>query len=130
MALWFLAALLVGYISTLPTLKVYHDSTATKRNTLTKTSQDIMKQIDGSLKITSYMNLLDDNYAIALPSQLKSDYERFEKYIRFKPDTKMEYVYYYDEANSQLISVLKAVILLRKSSKNGKHFEFEYQYVF
>lgn len=97
-----LSALLVGYISTLPTLKLYHDSTATKRNTLTKTSQDIMKQIDGGLKITSYMNLLDDNYAIALPSQLKSDYERFEKYIRFKPDTKMEYVYYYDEANSQL----------------------------
>ena len=57
-----LSALLVGYISTLPTLKLYHDSTATKRNTLTKTSQDIMKQIDGGLKITSYMNLLDDNY--------------------------------------------------------------------
>ena len=79
-----LAALLVGYISTLPTLKVYHDSTATKRNTLTKTSQDIMKQIDGGLKITSYMNLLDDNYAIALPSQLKSDYERFRKVYSFQ----------------------------------------------
>lgn len=97
-----LAALLVGYVSTLPAMKVYYDSTATKRNTLTEVSQDIMEKMDGGLKITSYVNLLDDNYAIALPRQLKNDYERFEKYIRFKPDMKMEYVYYYDEANSQL----------------------------
>ncbi len=97
-----LVALLVGYVSTLPTMKMYYDSTATKRNTLTEVSQDIMKKMDGGLKITTYVNLLDDNYAIALPRQLKDDYERLEKYIRFKPDMKLDYVYYYDEANSQL----------------------------
>ncbi|MCE8953305.1 Gldg family protein [Bacteroides thetaiotaomicron] len=97
-----LVALLVGYVSTLPTMKMYYDSTATKRNTLTEVSQDIMKKMDGGLKITTYVNLLDDNYAIALPRQLKDDYERLEKYIRFKPDIKLDYVYYYDEANSQL----------------------------
>ena len=83
-------------------MKMYYDSTATKRNTLTEVSQDIMKKMDGGLKITTYVNLLDDNYAIALPRQLKDDYERLEKYIRFKPDMKLDYVYYYDEANSQL----------------------------
>lgn len=76
---------MVGYVSTLPTMKMYYDSTATKRNTLTEVSQDIMKKMDGGLKITTYVNLLDDNYAIALPRQLKDDYERLEKYIRFKP---------------------------------------------
>lgn len=95
-------ALLIGYVSTLPSMKLYYDATATERNTLTQVSRDIMKQMDGKLKITSYVNLLDDNYAIGLPSQLKYDRERFERYIRFKPDLEMDYVYYYDEANSQL----------------------------
>lgn len=97
-----LVALVVGYVTTLPTMKMYHDSTATKRNTLTEVSQEVMKKLDGGMKITSYVNLLDDNYAIAIPSQLKGDHQRFEQYIRFKPDIKMEYVYYYDKANSQL----------------------------
>ncbi|MEY8706091.1 Gldg family protein [Bacteroides faecichinchillae] len=95
-------ALLIGYVSTLPSMKLYYDATATGRNTLTQVSQDIMNKLDGKLKITSYVNLLDDNYGIGLPSQLKSDRERFERYIRFKPDLEMDYVYYYDEANSQL----------------------------
>lgn len=96
------AALLIGYVSTLPTMKMYYDSSATKRNTLTEVSQEVMKKLDGGLKITSYVNLLDDNYHIAMPYQLKNDHQRFEQYIRFKPDIKMEYVYYYDNANSQL----------------------------
>lgn len=102
-----LVALLVGYVSTLPTMKVYYDSSATKQNTLTEVSQDVMKKLDGGLKITSYVNLLDDNYHIGMPYQLKGDYQRFEQYIRFKPDMKMEYVYYYDNANSQLDSRLE-----------------------
>ncbi|MDD3039998.1 Gldg family protein [Bacteroides sp.] len=97
-----LIAILIGYFSTLPSMKIYYDSTANMRNTLTQASQDIMEKLDGELKITSYVNLLDDNYSIGLPRQLKFDYERFEQYIRFKPEIKMDYVYYYDEANSQL----------------------------
>ncbi len=94
--------LLIGYISTLPSTKIYYDATATKSNTLTQVSQDVMKKLDDDLKITTYVNLLDDNYGIALPSQLKTDHERFEQYIRFKPDIKMDYVYYYADANSAL----------------------------
>lgn len=95
-------ALLIGYVSTLPTMKYYYDVTATKTNTLTQVSQDIMKKMDGGLKITTYVNLLDDNYSTALPRNLKNDYERLEQYIRFKPDIKLDYVYYYDDANSEL----------------------------
>ena len=41
------------------------------------------------------MNILDANYGSALPSQLKEDFSRFEQYVRFKPEIKMKYVYYY-----------------------------------
>ena len=89
-------ALLLGCFSTLPTFKLYYDATETKANTLTPGSQEIVKQLKGGLTITTYMNILDKNYGVALPSQLKHDFERFEQYMRFKPEIKMKYVYYYD----------------------------------
>lgn len=94
-------ALFIGYFSAMPKLMVYHDSTATKTNTLTETSQEVMKKMDGGLTITTYVNLLDKDYGSGLPSQLKSDFERFEQYVRFKPEIKMKYVYYYADANNE-----------------------------
>ena len=88
-------ALFIGYLSSLPVCKFYYDATDLKVNTLTPGSQEVVKNLDGGLKITTYMNILDANYGSALPSQLKSDFERFEQYVRFKPEIKMEYVYYY-----------------------------------
>lgn len=88
-------ALLMGYTTSLPAAKLYYDATALKENTLTPGSQNVVKNIEGGLTITTYMNILDNNYGSALPSQLKSDFERFEKYVRFKPEIKMKYVYYY-----------------------------------
>ena len=88
-------ALFIGYLSSLPVSKVYYDATALKTNTLTPGSQQVVKKLDGGLTITTYMNLLDENYGSALPSQLKSDFELFEQYVRFKPEIKMKYVYYY-----------------------------------
>lgn len=90
-------ALILGYITSLPVCKLYYDATTTKGNTLTPGSQDIVGKLDGGLTITTYVNILDANYANALPDQLKKDFERFERYIRFKPEIKMKYVYYYDE---------------------------------
>lgn len=95
------AAFLVGYLSTLPSLKFYYDCTATKSNTLTRTSQDIVKKLDGGLTITTYVNLLEPNYGSGLPSQLKYDVERFEQYLRFKPEIKMRYVYFWDKADNE-----------------------------
>lgn len=90
-------ALMLGYITSLPVCKLYYDATATKSNTLTAGSQEIVAKLDGGLTITTYVNILDANYAQALPDQLKKDFERFERYIRFKPEIEMKYVYYYDE---------------------------------
>lgn len=92
-----LLACLLGYFSSLPAFKVYYDATDTKRNSLTKNSQDIVAQLDGDLTITTYINALDPNGAwYATGGFLNPDYDRFEQYMRFKPDIKLKYVYYYD----------------------------------
>lgn len=98
-----LAALVLGYISSTPYTKYYYDATYTKSNTLAKESQEIIKQLDGDLTITTYVNLLDEDFYNGLPRHRNRDFEHFEKYYRFKPDIRMEYVYYYDKAgNSSL----------------------------
>ena len=94
----FLVAIVLGYLSSRPMLKFFHDSTATKIKTLTKSSQDIMSKMTGDLTITTYVNLLDDNCWSGLPASRNSDKGRFAQYLRFKPDIKMKYVYYYDKA--------------------------------
>lgn len=91
------AALLVGYLSSRPTLMGYYDATATKLNTLTPNSQEVMKRLDGGLTITTYVNLLDGNYNKGLPERVNYDKQQFEKYVRFKPEIEMNYVYYYDK---------------------------------
>lgn len=88
-------ALFIGYLTSLPISKFYYDATALKKNTLTPGSQEVVEQLDGALTITTYMNILDANYGSALPDQLKNDFARFEQYVRFKPEIKMKYVYYY-----------------------------------
>lgn len=86
-----------GYLSSRPALMIYYDSTATKINTLTKNSQEVISKLRGGLTITSYANLLDvrDLWNV-LPMNVKNDQQRFRQYLRFKPEIKMKYVYYYD----------------------------------
>ena len=97
----FLVVVVVGYFSSRPACKFFYDATYTKVNTLTPNSQDIVKQLEGGLTITTYTNLLDENYWIALPGSINADLERFEKYVRFKPEIKMKYVYYYDKVKNE-----------------------------
>lgn len=93
-----LIACLLGYFSSRPMLKVYHDSTATKQNTLTPNSQKIVEKLNDDVTITTYINALDLGSAFfASGSFLIPDRKRFERYLRFKPDMKLKYVYYYDE---------------------------------
>ena len=92
---------LLGYLSSLPTLKVYHDSTATKMNTLTPNSQDIVSRLEGGLTITTYINVLEEGGTwYSAGYFLKPDMRRFEQYQRFKPEMKLKYVYYYDTVNN------------------------------
>lgn len=92
--------LLLGYTSSRPKLMAYYDATATKANTLTVPSQEVMNKLDGGLTLTTFVNLLDDNFHRGMPKNRNWEMSKFEDYIRFKPEMKMEYVYYYDRANN------------------------------
>ncbi|HVK46623.1 MAG TPA: Gldg family protein [Pseudobacter sp.] len=90
-------ALLLGYISSRPILMFFNDATSNKFNTLTPNSQEVIKKLKGPLTITTYVNMLDDqNLYIGVPRAVMADMYRFRQYTRFKPETKLKYVYYYD----------------------------------
>jgi ABC-2 type transport system permease protein len=91
----FVAALLLGYVSSRPKLMSFYDATKTKQRTLTENSQDIIKRAKGGLTMTVYVNALDNGMWYGLPMNRKNDIERFSPYIRFKPEMKVKYVYYY-----------------------------------
>lgn len=93
-----ITALLLGYLTSLPQAKLYYDATYTKINTLSEESQKVIKQIDGPLTLTTYVNILGQEYYSGLPFNRNYDLSRYERYLRFKPDIKMKYVYYYHKA--------------------------------
>ncbi len=93
----FMIVALIGYMSTIPSLMKYHDSTQTKRNTLTKNSQEVISQLKGKITITSYANIFERFfYDEALPIHEKTNMSRYERYYRFYPNMKLKYKYYYD----------------------------------
>ena len=92
-------AMLLGYITSRPALMGFYDVTPTKMNTLTPNSQEIVKNVRGPLTITTYVNLFESNFDQALPDFVNFDQERFREYLRFKPDIRMKYVYYYAQTD-------------------------------
>lgn len=112
--------LILGYISSRPAFTIYSDVTAQKTNTLTKTSQDLIEQFDKPLKITAYVNILEPTAYLGLPSNQISDMENFEKFIRFKPDMEMEYVYYYDQPLEDPRSTADAAELLKQAKRKAE----------
>ena len=94
-------AMFIGYLSSRPALMSFYDATRTKTNTLTPNSQNIVARMDGKLKITTYVNVLDGFAWYGLPSSRNWDLQRFRQYLRFKPDMEMNYVYYYDSVNME-----------------------------
>lgn len=93
----FLACSLLGYLTSRPVFMTFYDTTQTKSLTLTPNSQEVVKKLTGGLTITTYTNLLDPQFRLALPKSVNFDLRRFKQYTRFKPQIKMKYVYYYDQ---------------------------------
>ena len=92
-------ALLIGYVTSRPSLTGYQDLTVNKDNTLTPNAQRIIKALgDSTLEITSYSNYLDNFNFYGMPDARNGYLEEWEPYLRFKPDIKFRYVNYYDTA--------------------------------
>ncbi|MDD7887825.1 Gldg family protein [Flavivirga sp. 57AJ16] len=91
----FIITALIGYVSTIPSLMVYHDSTRTNTNTLTENSQKIISKLEGKISITTYANAFDQNFFFAMPKSQKSYMDIFKQYKRFYPNMDHEFKYYY-----------------------------------
>lgn len=92
---------LFGYITSLPAITGYLDMTRTQSQTLTDTSVEIVEQIEGPWKITSYVNILDAFAAHGMPGGWNLDYDRYERYLRYNPELEMEYVFYYATSTNE-----------------------------
>jgi len=86
----------LGYISSLPKLTAYFDTTRFKDRTLTENSQELLKRIKTPVTLTTYNNVVHYFAAYGAPKNRISDMSRFEQYQRFLPALKMDYVHYYD----------------------------------
>ncbi|MGN7824263.1 Gldg family protein [Chitinophaga sp. 22536] len=102
----FASVLVIGYVSSRPAFIGYWDTTRSKSNTLHPNTQTILKDLGKEpVEITLYTNLLGAGVHRGLPEN-RNDYlwNLWEPYLRFKPDIKFNYVYYYDtdDADSTL----------------------------
>ena len=92
----------LALITSQPIFKGYKDMTKTQRNTLLPVSQEIVKQLDGGLNITAYVNVIAPFYDdVRYPSFVLEQRKIFEKYTRFKPEIKLDIVYYYAELEEE-----------------------------
>ncbi|NML19226.1 ABC transporter permease subunit [Pseudoflavitalea sp. G-6-1-2] len=95
------AALLTGYLTSRPVLMKYWDTTYTKGNTIPPELQKMLSAIgDSSLEVTLYVNLLSSSSTttLGLPEMRNPSYltQFWDRYLRFKPDIKFRYEYFYD----------------------------------
>ncbi|WP_158989171.1 Gldg family protein [Mucilaginibacter sp. L196] len=92
-----ISGLFIGYITAIPGFAGYYDATSTLTESLSPNVKNIVKGLkDGPLEVTSYINLFDDNFYDGSPQQRNKDLARWEPYLRFKSDIKINYVYFYD----------------------------------
>jgi ABC-2 type transport system permease protein len=94
----FAVVLVVGYVCSRPGFIGYWDTTAAKLNTIGEPTQQILKSMEGEpLEVTLYSNLLGGGIHRTRPEH-RNDFRwgLWEKFIRFKPDIKFNYVLYYD----------------------------------
>jgi ABC-2 type transport system permease protein len=91
------AGLVITYVTSRQQMIGYYDATATRQNTISKNTQEILKKMgDEPVEVTQYINGLEDSYNKATPKQRIEDIVRWEPYLRFKPNIKLKWVYYYD----------------------------------
>ncbi|SEM26028.1 ABC-2 type transport system permease protein [bacterium A37T11] len=120
-------ALFIGYMSSRPRFIAYYDATATKTRTLSANVQKIMHELGkNSLEVTSYINLMDRRFYAGSPRQRNNDMARWEPYLRFKPDIKFNYVYYYDSVPGNFGRSNPGMTLEQIAQKNAKTYKADF----
>lgn len=100
------SALLIGYVTSQPGLTGYWDTTWDNRNTLHEKTQAVIADMekDETLEVTLYVNLLGKGLTQGLP-EARNAYLNglWEPFLRFKPDIRFKYEYYYDVPPDSLV---------------------------
>lgn len=106
----FLVVLFIGYTSSRPTLTGYLDTSAAKVNTIHPKTQAILREFnkDSILEVTLYTNLVGRGMGAGMPESRNTRYMDglWERYLRFKPDIRFNYEFYYDNDPAQDDSLL------------------------
>lgn len=110
-------ALTLGFLSSRPIFMCYYDSTREKSQTLSVNSQEIVKLLDGGLTITTYTNILEDNISWTLPENINKDKQEFRDFVRFKPETKLEYKYFYADLGDKQLGIRFSGMSLEERAK-------------
>ena len=98
------ATVVISLVTSRPQLMWFYDVTATKSNTISVPSQQIMDRLEGKVTMTTYVNILDENsFYLGLPSRINTDKEYFKQFVRFKPDIKVKYEYFWADAGSKSV---------------------------
>ena len=90
--------MIVGYVSSRPSMISVWDATYSKVNSISENSKTILNKLEGPVTITNYVNLLDQASFSYLPLKMKQNERLFDPYCRAKLDMEVRYVYYYDWA--------------------------------
>uniref|UniRef100_UPI003D7FAC5F Gldg family protein n=1 Tax=Pedobacter sp. TaxID=1411316 RepID=UPI003D7FAC5F len=93
-----LIVVVVGVVTSMPTLTAYYDTTRFKTNTLTDESLAIIKQLKKPVTITTYPNVNNSYAHLGAPKFRNFELRQFEQYSRYLPGIKFKYVAYYDTA--------------------------------
>jgi ABC-2 type transport system permease protein len=116
------SALLIGYVSSIPALIGYYDATAYKYRTITPQVQKVLADLgDEPLEITAYNNLFDRFWYLGNPESYNANLARWEPYVRFKNNIKINTVCYYDSAlDNQYMSRTQAKSLKELAQQYSK----------
>jgi ABC-2 type transport system permease protein len=117
--------LLLGFITSSPYLTGYYDMTVGKTNTLTRTTQDIIKKIKSPLTVTLYSNLNDNHFYYGLPESMNMDRDFWQPYQRFIPGIRFKYIRYYDTtANGDVFKENIGLKMQAVAEKRANAYEF------
>ncbi len=123
-----IAGLTVTYLTSRQQFIGYYDATANKRNTIHMVTRDLLRQTgDAPIEVTEYVNLYDA-YGLASPQLRISEIDRWEQYLRFKPNINLKWVYYYDMLPdpSFYMGINKGMSMKQIAEKRVKYFEGDF----
>lgn len=120
-----ICVLFIGYLSSLPTFNGYYDTTRFKTNTLTKNTQDLLKQLKKPVKITVYPNVINSFAHIGAAKFRIYDLKQFDEYTRFLPDLEIRYTPYYNYTLDARDNTDKTLLERSKRAATALGYDFD-----